>query len=177
MQLGRITLAAAGLSVLAGMLAPTPSQAAWRRVSASGCSGARIGGSQETDTWRMMVNEEGFSTLDGQDMQVTCPLEDASGFQKSSISHVNVHTYDSTGAGNNYSRAYLCATSPFSFASDCGASQTASGSGFKNLSLNTGDEIGPATAGFAADYFASVKVTMFSTGGNYQTFLGYWVTQ
>lgn len=180
MRLQGIILAAAGLSVFTGLLVPASSQAAWRRVSASGCTASR------TDTGALDLNgfyyatdaERGYSVYDNRSMQVTCPLEDASGFQKTDIDRVNVHTYDSTGVGNNYSRAYLCATSPFAIASSCGSSQTASGSGFKNLSLNTNDELGYATSGFSAAYFASVKIMMYTTSGaNYQRYFGYWVTQ
>ncbi|MEM6993898.1 MAG: hypothetical protein AAF721_25520 [Myxococcota bacterium] len=177
MNTKQIILSASGLALAGALLAPSPSHAEWHRVSAGACgaSDGSNGSIGSLDTSHDLSPELGY-IVENDSINISCPLYDASGFQKQDIDRVNVHTYDQTGAGNNYGRAYICAADPFAFVSACLASQSAGGSGFKTLTLSTPSEIGWIQSPFRAGFFATVRVFMTSNSVNDQRFIGYWVT-
>lgn len=109
-------------------------------------------------------------------MNVLCPLEDTSEFPKGNIDHINVLTYDGSSNGNNFTRAYACAVNPYGMSSTCEAAETASGSGYNTLQLNSSTEIGLIQSSYAAAFFGSLHVYMRArTVGRPQRFMGYWM--
>lgn len=169
MELGRFLLLAAGATLITATAVPTTSQAAWRRVHAGGCSATASGDP-------IALDYSGYRALGGETKLIICPLEDTSEFSRQDIDHINVHTYDTTGSGGNFGRAYACSRDPFSIGGECGTSQTASGSGYKTLVLSTSAEISQVTNSSTSSYFASVRVSLVSKASNWMDFYGYWVS-
>ena len=167
----RISQALAALALTAIAITSSPADASWRRVSNTACKAAHAP-SGDVDEFGNFIRVRDGSAY------IVCPLEDDSSIQKSDIERINVHTQDSTSAGNNFARAYVCAQNPFGTASGCGMYQGASGFGYNTLTLNSAAELDYIREPSRAAYFGWIEVYMQSTqtSGNGQQFFGYWLS-
>jgi len=109
-------------------------------------------------------------------LDVACPIEDSSDMLKADIEQINVHVFDGSSSGGNYSRAYVCLRDPFGVGGTCLASQGASGSGHKTLTLSSNAELGFMQSHLRAANFATLRVSMYSNSTPGQDLFGYFLS-
>ncbi len=167
-------VALAGVAAAGIVVSPTISEAAHSRVNPISCEVAFD--NSGNGSFNMGYGGR-FSVWDGI-AQLACPIQDDSTLAKGDIQGIEVYTHDGTGAGNNYARAYVCATDRDMFDGGCLQGQDASGSGFKTLVLSTSQEIGWIQSSHRDEYYAMLKVYMRSDSAyssTSQTLMGYTV--
>lgn len=186
MKLGKSLSLAAGAIMLAALLQPNTSEAAYHVVHASECTAARVSTGSTTNYLDFNSTDQRLGLLgayelrgdaDSNEMRVFCGIRDSSALPKQDVQSVEVYTYDSTGVGGTFGRAYLCASSSeFPLFSGCGPSQSASGSGYKTLTLSTDDEIADYTHDSPTSALTTVNVYMKAKDSELMQFRGFHVS-
>ncbi len=93
---------------------------------------------------------------------LSCPIEDSFDLSKADIEGIEVYTHDGTSVGNNYTRVYACGVDRDSFDAACLLGQSASGSGFKTLALDSSQELDWLKSVHREPYYAWLSVYMRS---------------